>query len=948
MAAKKKTWIINGVEKMFIFDAERDRLSDVLRNMGYTGVKVGCAKGVCGACTVLVNGEVAHSCAKKADSLPDYTRVETIEGLGTAEHLHPLQLAWMVYGGVQCGFCTPGFIMSAKGLLDKNPNPTREEVRAHFQKNRNACRCTGYKQLVDAVMAAAKVMRGEMTMDELAWKIPEDGRIYGTNIPRPAALAKVLGQCDYGGDMERKMPSGTLYLAVVQPGCSHALIKGIDSSEAEKAPGVAKVITAADVKGMNCITFPLGHPRAKGIGFDQPTIAKDRVNYYGDVVAVVAADTPCHARDAAKLVKLDLEPLPEYTDALLSSAPDAEEIHPGMPNNFIEVPVFHGRDTREVLAESDYVAEGSFYSTREPHLTIEPDTAQAYVDADGILTIHCKTLGVHLVMATIAAGLGYPMEKIRIVENPTGASFGYSMSPAMGGLVGACTLALGGRPVSLTMSYEEHQHFSGKRAASYSNARIGCDKDGKLTALEFEMTYDKGAYTQVGAGLAEIALRFFGMPYAYPNAMGLSRAIVSNHAYSTAYRGWGSPQCYTASEQLIDMLAEKAGIDPFEFRYRNVYRPGDTSINGHGFDVYPWVEIMDKMRPIYEKLKAHAAANSTPEKRLGVGIACGMYNVTASPDNAMVALELNPDGSVTLYNTWEDQGQGGDVGSLVHAHEALRPLGLRPDQIKLVMNDTAICPPSGMAASSRSHYMIGLAIIDAANQLMAAMKKPDGSWRSYDEMAAEGIATKYMGKSSTADRTSALDPNNGQGNPSAEYSYAGYLAEVEVDTATGKARTVAMHCVADVGVIGNRAVVDGQAYGGMMHSIGFALSEDYSDVKKHANILGAGFPYIESIPDGENFTVDYVETPRPTGPNGSSGCAEAFQSCDHAAVLNAIYNAVGVRIYELPATAEKIKAALDAKARGEELKPARYYFGKDFYEALDEMRANPVETKKQA
>jgi aldehyde oxidoreductase len=942
MSIKKKFLIINGAERMFICDSEKDSLSDVIRKLGLTGTKIGCGKGVCGACSVLVDGEVVRSCVRKIDAVKDYSRVETIEGIGTAENLHPLQLAWMVHGAVQCGFCSPGFIMSAKGLLDKNNNPTREEVRDHFQKNRNACRCTGYKQIVDAVMAAAKVVRGEMSMDELAWKLPEDGRIYGTGIPRPAALAKVLGTCDYGGDIEEKMPAGALHLAVVQPGCSHANIRGIDISEAEKAPGVAKVITAADVKGMNCITFPMGHPRGKGSGFDMPIIAGNKVNYYGDVIAVVAADTREHAREAAKLVKPDLELLPEYINALEASAPDAPEIIPGSPNTFVELPVFFGEDTREVLEKSDYVVEGSFYSSREPHLVIEPDTAQAYVDADGVLTIHCKSLYLHMIMGTVAAGLGHPMEKIRVIENPTGASFGYTMSPAMCGLVGACTLALDGRPVSLTMSYEEHQHFSGKRAASYSNARVGCTKDGKLTGLEFEITYDKGAYTQVGAAVAGVALRFFGMPYAYPNAMGISRAIISNHGYSTAYRGWGSPQCYTASEQLIDMLAEKAGIDPFEFRYRNVYRPGDTSINGHTFDVYPWVDVMDRMRPIYQKLKEHAAKSSTDGKKYGVGVSCGMYNVTATLDAATIALELNPDGSVTHFNCWEDQGQGGDVGTLVHTHEALRPLGLLPNQIKLVMNDTAICPHSGPAAASRSHYMVGLATIDAANQLMAAMKKDDGSWRTHDEMVAEGIATKYMGNSSTAHKATPIDPNTGQGNPSAEYTYAGYISEVEVDTNTGKVKTVAMHCVADIGVIGHRGAVDGQAYSGMMHSIGFALTEDYYDVKKHANLAGAGFPYIKDIPDAENFTVDYVVTPRPSGPHGSSGCSEAFQSSDHVSVLNAIYNAVGVRIYDIPALPEKVKTAMDAKAHGKELKPERYFFGKEFYECIDEMRANPV------
>ena len=190
MALKKMLLNINGAEKMVVFEPE-DRLSEVIRKLGLTGTKVGCATGACGACTVLLDGKPVRSCVKKMKTIPELSEVTTIEGIGTPANLHPLQLAWIVHGGVQCGFCSPGFIMSAKGLLDVNDNPTREEVRDWFQKHRNVCRCTGYKPLVDAVMAAAKVVRGEMTMEELQFKIPEDGRIYNTYYPRPAALAKV-------------------------------------------------------------------------------------------------------------------------------------------------------------------------------------------------------------------------------------------------------------------------------------------------------------------------------------------------------------------------------------------------------------------------------------------------------------------------------------------------------------------------------------------------------------------------------------------------------------------------------------------------------------------------------------------------------------------------------------------------------------------------------------
>lgn len=938
MATKKMMLYINGAERMLICDPESDTLADVIRRLGLTGTKVGCGTGQCGACSVILDGEVVRSCSKKIKNIKDGSQITTIEGIGTPENLHPLQLAWIVYGGVQCGFCSPGFIVSAKGLLDKNLNPTRQEIRDWFQKHRNACRCTGYKPLVDAVMAAAKVLRGEMAMEDLNYKIPEDGKIYGTAYPRPTALAKVTGTCDYGDDIGLKMPE-VLHLAVVLPGVSHGKLLSIDTLEAEKMPGVEKVITHKDVKGNNRIMFPCGHPRSKASGFDRPLLTGDMVYHYGEVIALVAARTRREARAAAKKVKFEIERLPEYQNILETMAPDAPQVNSEYPNIYIETPVIRGQETRQVIKNSPYVAEGSFYSQRQPHLPIEPDTLQAYVDENGILTIHCKSLFLYFNKFTLAKGLGIETDKIRVIENPTGASFGYSLSPYTAGLASIATLAIG-KPVAMTLSYEEHQHITGKRAPSFSNAKLACDEQGKITALEYEIAYDEGAYTESASVLVQKGLRFMGAPYVIPNAIGLSKTVVSNYASSTAYRGFGSPQCYTCSEQLMDMMAEKIGMDPLELRYLNVYREGDENINGNKFSVYPMTQILDKLRPYYKEALTKAQKESTPEIKRGVGIACGEYNVTSGPnDHAEVALELNPGGTVTHYNTWEDQGQGADVGTLVHTHEALRPLGLRPEQIKLVMNDTLLCPNTGAAAGSRSHYMAGNATIDAAEKLMNAMRKSDGTYRTYDEMVSEGMPVKYIGIYDTTGMTADLDPNNGQGNPTAEYTFGVFLAEVEVEVATGKSKVLSMKCIADVGVIGNKLAVDGQAFGGMMHGIGMALSEDYDDLRKHNSLMGSGFPFIESIPD--NITVEYLETPRPSGPHGSSGCAELFQTSPHVAVLNAIYNACGARIYELPARPEKVKAALEAKARGEEIKPRKYFMGGDLHEKIDYFKANP-------
>jgi aldehyde oxidoreductase len=258
------------------------------------------------------------------------------------------------------------------------------------------------------------------------------------------------------------------------------------------------------------------------------------------------------------------------------------------------------------------------------------------------------------------------------------------------------------------------------------------------------------------------------------------------------------------------------------------------------------------------------------------------------------------------------------------------------------MNDSKTCPDTNLAAASRSHYMAGNATIDAANKLMDAMRKKDGAYRTHAEMVAENIPTKYVGHYDQFNigLPPGLNPNTGEGEKNPTYMYGLNIAQVEVDVKTGKSKVIKFTCVTDVGVVGNMLSVEGQGYGGISHSIGFALSEDYDAQDKHGNIVGCGVPSIDVIPDDLNLI--FMETPRPNGPHGSCGCSEVFQSSNHMAVINAINNACGVRIYALPATPDKVKAGWEAKQRGEDLTPPKYFLGTDFEEELELIKANPL------
>ena len=804
-------------------------------------------------------------------------------------------------------------------------------------------------------MEAAAIMRGEKTFEDITYdwtKDVEEG-YYGKPLVRPNAMAKACGVCDYGDDIELKMPAETLHAVLVMPmKTNHAKILNIDTAEAEKMPGVVKVITAKDIPGANRLMAYQFSPRTVVFEQTHKLMQDEKIVRWGDPVAMVVADTKDHARAAAAKVNVELEQLPEMMSYLEAVLPDADRVHPSMDNIYSQQPVLKGdyENIPELIEEAAYSVEGSFYSSREPHLSIEGDTVQAYYDEDGKLCVHCKTMTLYFDRDDMAEAIGIPVEDLRVIENPTGGSFGWAMCAASYALCGVATKVTG-MPVALSMTYAEFMALSGKRSPSYINGRLACDENGKFIAGEFDAGLDNGAYPEMGDDKLTKILRFMFFPYNMPNVAGLARSAVTNHNFGVPYRGYGAPQAYTASEALVDMLAEKIGMDPFEFRYKNIAQPGDLNLNQRKFLQYPMQEMMDKMKPLYdEAVKRTEEFNAASDGKIkrGVGIAWGGYNVgLGGVDEASVAIELMPDGTFRKYDTWQDQGQGGDAGSLICTLEAMRPYfpNITPNDIKLVQTDSKYCPNTGESAGSRSHFANGKASILAAKNIAEAMRKEDGTYRTYDEMVAEGIPTRYEGNWAAADEWDYfdfLDPNDGQGEPTYAYTYALFMSEVEVDTETGKTTVISMTCVDWIGKPGNIQSVNGQAFGGMSHAIGFALSENYEDVKKHTNPYAAGVPYIKDVPD--DMTVIHLDGYDERGPFGSSGASEAFQSSDHMAVINAINNAVGVRIYELPATPDKVKAGIDALAKGEPNPnvPKKYFLGSDMYEELENIKANPL------
>ncbi|MCB2189353.1 MAG: molybdopterin-dependent oxidoreductase, partial [Deltaproteobacteria bacterium] len=635
----------------------------------------------------------------------------------------------------------------------------------------------------------------------------------------------------------------------------------------------------------------------------------EKVYQYGDAIAIVCAHTQAQAQAAAAKVKVELEKLPAYMSAPEAMAEDAMEIHPGTPNVYYIQKIAKGEDTAPIFDSAAVVVEDDFYVGRQPHMPMEPDVGFAFMNKEGKLYIHSKSIGLHLHAAMIAEGMGVDLANLVMVQNPAGGTFGYKFSPTMEALVGAACLATG-RPVFLRYNYRQQMTYTGKRSPFFVNMKFAADADGKLLGMETDWSVDHGPYSEFGDLLTLRGAQFMGAGYDIPAIRGEGRTVCTNHAWGSAFRSYGSPQSEFSSEVLMDELAEKLGMDPLEIRYKNVYREGSTTPTGQTPEVLSLPEMLDDLRPRYQAALEKAKANSTAEVKRGVGLSIGVYGCGLDgPDASAVKIALNPDGTVTLFNTWEDHGQGADAGSLGTAHQALRPLGLSPEQIRLVMNDTSKAPDSGPSGGSRQQVMTGQAIVAACELLIAGMKKPGGAgYRTYDEMVAEQIPTSYEGKW-TAPAVGCDE--NGQGSPFAVYMYGVFMSEVAVELATGQTTVEKMTLVADIGKVNNRLVTDGQIYGGMAQGVGLALTEDFEDIKKHQTLMGAGFPYIKQIPD--NMEIIYHENARPEGPFGAAGVGELPLSAPHAAVINAIYNATGVRITQLPALPEKVLAGLKAK-----------------------------------
>ncbi len=683
-------FILNGVARR-VEVAPGQSLLDVLRNDCHIiSTRDGCSpQGQCGACLALVNGHPKTTCAVAAEKA-DGAEILTLDGVSAAEREMSAR-AFAAAAGVQCGFCIPGIVLRAKWLLDHNPSPTRHEIARAIDGH--LCRCTGYVKIIDAIELLGRARQGEPVPDPVS-----DGGV-GARLERYHSDALTLGEHHYVADLTRP---GMLHGALVLSPHARARLVGIDTREAEQVAGVVRIATAADVPGHRWYGLLYNDwPGLVAVG--------EEVRCVGDVVAAVAATSVTAAKAAAALIRVDYEPLPAITDPERALTPDAPRVNP-QHDNVLSRSVIRRGDVDAALASSAHVVSGTWQTQRIEHLYLEPEAALAEPVADGI-RLYSQGQGIFDDRRQVAAFLGVPEERVFVELVPNGGAFGGKEDMSVQAQT-ALLAWLTQRPVRLVLSREESIRIHPKRHPITMHYTVGCDAQGQLTAVRARMLGDSGAYASVGGKVLERAAGHACGPYRVPCVDVESTAVYTNNPPCGAMRGFGANQAHFAMEGCLDLLAQRAGLDRWEIRWRNALDVGDMFSTG---------QILEKSVGIRKTLLAvKAAYDHARESGHAVGIACGIKN--SGIGNGVVEwgkarLVVEPDATISLYNGYTEMGQGLLTVLVQFAAEVTRlPAATFRPRV-----DTTFALGCGQTTGSRATLFGGRAVVSAAQKLRAAL-----------------------------------------------------------------------------------------------------------------------------------------------------------------------------------------------------------------------------------
>jgi len=845
-------FILNGQATIFEGNPEIPLLKFLRNTQNITSVKDGCScQGVCGACMVEINGEAKLSCLTPLKKLEN-AKINTLEGL--PENVRDIMAkAFVEKGAVQCGFCTPGFLMRTNILLQKNPTPTRDEIKQALTLN--LCRCTGYVKIIDAIHEAAQ----RLQQQQPSINTTLSGHV-GTSYPKYEAYEMAVGKRLFVNDLKF---DGLLHGALYFSDHAKATVLEIDISKALKLKGVVRIITAKDIPGNRFV----------GLIFkDWPLMIKpgETTRYIGDVLAGVVAETEDIAREAVKLIKVTYEVLKPVTDPHEAIKPRALKVHPEKDNLLETCRVYRGGSADEILTGSDFVAKGKYQTQRIEHAFLETEGAVAMPFDDGI-HLYSNGQGIYEDRKQVAAILNLPVEKVRVTLVSTGGGFGGKEDMTVQGHVSLFAWLLK-KPVKLVLSRDESIRMHPKRHPVYMDMEVGCDKNGMLTGLKLYAVGDSGAYASVGTKVMERVAGHASGAYHFPCVNLEALTVYTNNIPCGAMRGFGANQVAFALEGCIDDLCKQGGFDRWQFRYDNALCEGKMTATGQVLHKGVGVrETLLAVKPHYDKARFK-------------GLACGIKNSgvgNGMADFSDVIIEIKSGNHVVLHHGWTEMGQGVHT---VATQVLFEETGISPAIVEVIVDSIAGIP-TGMTTSSRATALLGNAILDASKQIREDLKH-----KSLQELSGKIYKGNY-----TCDWTTK--PGADVKDIITHFAY-GYATQLVVLDDSGKIETV--YAAHDAGKIMNPVMFEGQIEGAVHMGLGYALTEDLPMIDGQLVSTKMRDLKILRAKDMPEVVVLGVEVKDPVGPYGAKGLGEIGLVPTAAAVANALCDFDGIRRYSLP------------------------------------------------
>ncbi len=891
-------------------------LATVLRDqLKLTGTKLGCEAGDCGACTVLINGDMACACLVPVGQCLDAS-VHTIESTALEPYLGRLRQAFLACGAAQCGICTPGMLMCAVDLLSRNPSPDRQSVEDAL--GGTLCRCTGYLKIIDAVLLAAdSTFKPDAVTTQSAMQFAPQ---VGQSVTRIDGMDKVSGTALFASDTA---PDNALWVRLVRSPHAHAVFElGNFDQLLHEYPGLIRILTAADIPGRNGFGI---YPDIK----DQPVLADGLVRYQGEPILALVGDQKTVESLRWDTLPIHWNPLPSLDTVDDAMAENTQALHEHIPDNcLIEGRAIRGDTTcfsDETAAAGLVIAGNTFTTPFVEHAYIEPEAGYARRVGDRI-EVFVTTQAPHMDLEEVAGVLGIELQDVRIIPSTCGGGFGGKLDVSVQPIL-AVAAWVTGQPVRMVFNRIESMASSTKRHPSRIALSVAATPDGMLHAISLDGVFNTGAYASWGPTVAGRVPAHCTGPYAIAHVHCRTRAIHTHQPPSGAFRGFGTPQSALAREVVLDQLADQLNLDRWELRHRNAFKAGDTTPTGQTLDhSVGMVACLDALHPAWIKLNAEVTtfnAQQHTSRRRGVGIACMWYGCgnTGLSNPSTLRVELRSNGRLVFYNGAVDIGQGSSTVLLQICADAV---GLPLHKFDCVNGDTDLTDDAGKTSASRQTFVSGkaamLAGLDLRQKLLQLLNTDNTATLALDDtgLGVEGGAERIDFASSVAvvaDGVGTFDPPvtpldaDGQGRAYATYAFAAQVCVVEVDTDTGQVTPVRFVAAHDVGRAVNPQLIEGQIQGGIVQGIGMALMEEYLPGRTD-NLHDYLIPTFGDIPD---IDILLIEEPEPLGPYGAKGVGEPALVPTPAAIVGAIRHATGVTVTALPVLPHRLHQALRAQ-----------------------------------